>query len=221
MNAVWNWDAIYLTCFGIGLALSVISFVMGAAHFHIGHIHIGGHGHVGGHTGGHAGGGVAGRTISGISAINGFTLTAFLCWFGGAGYLMHHSGIIGGALVLFFAALSGIAGASLLMWFLTKVLMPRERTLEPEDTEMTGVIGRVSSTVPANGFGEMLFSQNGSRRSMAVRSDNGAGIERDTEVIVMRYARGVAYVRRWDEFEGGLMRGDSRPEEQESPMREP
>ena len=28
MNAAWNWDAIYLTCFGVGLALSVISFVV-------------------------------------------------------------------------------------------------------------------------------------------------------------------------------------------------
>jgi hypothetical protein len=67
----------------------------------------------------------------------------------------------------------------------------------------------------------MLFSQNGARRSMAVRSDNGTPIERGAEIIVMRYARGVAYVRRWDEFEGGLLRDDNRPTEQESPMREP
>lgn len=207
MNTVWNWDAIYLTCFGVGLALSVIAFLLGAVHLHIGHFHFG-HAHVG-------------SKANSLSPVNGFTITAFLCWFGGAGYLMHHSGTIAGPLVLLFATLSGASGASLLMWFLAKVLMPHERTLEPADTEMTGIIGRVSCTVTVDGFGEMLFSQNGARRSVAVRSDSGAAIERDAEVIVMRYTRGIAYVRRWDEFEGGLMRSDSRPEEQESSMREP
>jgi len=222
MTGIWNWDAIYLTCFGVGFALCVISFVMGAGHFHLGHLHFGGHGHIGGHghAGGHAGG-AGTRAVSSISAINGFTVTAFLCWFGGIGYILRHSGIFGGLLVLLLSTLGGMAGASLLMLFLTKVLMPHERTLEPEDTEMTGVVGRISSTVPASGFGEILFSQNGARRSMAVKSDNGTVIERDVEVIVMRYARGVAYVRRWDEFEGGLLRDDHRPEEQETPMREP
>jgi len=30
-------------------------------------------------------------------------------------------------------------------------------------------------------------------------------IPRDTEVVVMRHERGIAYVRRWDEFQHGLM----------------
>jgi hypothetical protein len=31
-------------------------------------------------------------------------------------------------------------------------------------------------------------------------------MERGTEVLVMRFERGVAYVRRWEEFEDGLLR---------------
>jgi hypothetical protein len=38
---------------------------------------------------------------------------AFLCWFGGAGYLLHHANVFGVALVLMFSALSGLAGAAL------------------------------------------------------------------------------------------------------------
>lgn len=210
MSGTWNWDAIYLTCFGVGLVLSVVAFLSGAIHLHVGHWHIGGH-HGAAKSGLHAG--------QHISPLNGFTLCAFLCWFGGTGYLLHHAGVLVGPLVLLFATLSGLAGAGLIFWFLTKVLMPHERTLEPADTEMTGVIGKLSGAITPGGFGEMLFSQNGARRAVAVRADTGEGIERGAEVIVMRYARGVAYVRRWDEFAGGLMGDDERPEAQETESR--
>jgi hypothetical protein len=198
MNAVmqgWNWNAIYLVCFGTGLALSFVAFFAGGLHLHVGHFHVhGAHGGAAkGVRGGHA------------SPINGFTLLAFLCWFGGTGYLLHHANIFGAALVLLFSALSGLAGGGLVFWFLAGVLMPNERTLEAADTEITGVVGHLSSTVRKHGVGEMLYTQNGSRRSAAVRSEDGSAIERGTEVIVMRYAKGIAYVRRWDEFEHGLL----------------
>lgn len=194
MTAAWDWNAIYLTCFGIGLVLSFIAFFTGGMHLHVGHFHFGGHFGVKGHTGGGS-----------LSPINGFTLMAFLCWFGGTGYLLHGANLFGVSLVLLFSAISGLVGAALVFWFLVGVLMPHERTLEPADTEMTGVIGRLSGAVPAHGVGEILYSQNGSRRSAPVRSDDGVAIERGAEVIVMRYTRGVAYVRRWDEFEHGLL----------------
>ena len=207
MTGSWNWDAIYLTCFGVGLLLSAVAFLSGALHLHVGHWHIGGHHASGAKASAHAG--------QHLSPLNGFTLCAFLCWFGGTGYLLHHAGVLIGPLVLLFATLSGLAGAGLIFWLLTPVLMPHERTLEPADTEMTGVIGRLSSPIPPGGYGEMLFSQNGSRRSVAVRADNGEAIARDAEVVVMRYARGVAYVRRWEEFAGGLMGDDERREGEE------
>jgi hypothetical protein len=198
MTAAFDWNSIYLTCFGVGLVLSVVAFVTGFGHFHLGHIHFG-HGQVGAKAGGLRG--------HGISPFNGFTLVAFLCWFGGSGYLLHrYSGFVA-PLVLGFAVLSGLSGAGLVFWFLAGVLMPMEKTLEPSDTEMTGVVGRLSGGVPVDGFGEILFSQNGSRRGVAVRSEDGTAIERGAEVIVMRYGRGVGYVRRWDEFEDGLMGG--------------
>lgn len=194
--AGWDWNAMYLTCFGVGLVLSFVAFFGGALHLHIGRFHFHGHG-VG-----------KGARSHGMSPVNGFTVMAFLCWFGGTGYLMHRAHVFGVAMVLLFSVLSGVAGASLVFWFLVKVLMPGERTLEAADTEMTGVIGHLSGAVPVNGCGEMLYSQNGARRSAAVRSDSGEAMERGAEVVVMRYERGVAYVRRWDEFEHGLLRGE-------------
>ena len=195
MNGAWDWNAIYLTCFGVGLVLSLLAFFGGFLHLHIGHWRLSGRG-------------IAGKVHGGtahISPVNGFTIVAFLCWFGGTGYLLHRANIFTASLVLFFSAVSGLAGSSLLGWFLVSVLLPRERTLEAADTEMTGVIGRLSGAIRKDGVGEILYSQNGARRSAPVRSEDGSAIERGAEVIVMRYARGVAFVRRWDEFEHGLL----------------
>jgi hypothetical protein len=188
-----DWNAIYLTCFGVGLVLSLFAFFGGFMYFHAGHFHLRAHRIAGKGHGNHP------------SPINGFTVVVFLCWFGGAGYLMHQAHVFGASLVLFFSALSGLAGSSLLGWFLIRVLLPQERTLESSDTEITGVIGKLSGAIPAGGVGEVLYSQNGARRSAIVRADDGSQIPRGAEVIVMRYERGIAYVRRWDEFQHGLL----------------
>ncbi len=206
MSAIahFDWNVIYLTCFGVGLALSLLAFAGGFLHLHIGHWHFGGHGQLLSKAGYH------GHPTAQMAPLNGFTVVAFLCWFGGTGYLLTHGGVLAWALVLGFSVLSGLAGAGLVFWFLAKVLLPRERTLEPADTPMVGVLGRVSASVHANGVGEMLYTQNGARRSMPICSDDGAPISRNAEVVVLRYQRGIGYVRRWDELQHSLM-GDDAP----------
>ena len=195
-------DTFYLICFGVGLVLSVAFFFGGFAHLHVGHLHIG-------HSAlAHHGTGAHGNGSRGLSGINGFTLTAFLCWFGGAGYLLHRNGIFVAPLVLLLSVVSGVFGAALLWAILFKVLLPRERVLSSEDTEMTGVLAQVSDSIRSDGgIGEILFLQTGARRSSAARSDDGRTIERGTEVVVIRYERGIAYVRPWAELEGDPLTG--------------
>lgn len=208
MHTAFDWNTLYLTCFVLGLVLSVIAFLTGTMHLHIGHFHLG-HGHSGlasKHGAHHV-----------LGFLNGFTLMAFLSWFGAAGYLLNRYGVFAAPLILGGAILGGLLGAWIIWAFLTKVMMKAERTLEAADTEIIGVLGRVSGTVFANGVGEILYTQNGSRRSIPVRSDDGTEIPRSTEVVVMRYERGVAWVRRWDDVAHGLL----GPEEEETNMREP
>ena len=215
MTHTFDWNTLYLTCFVLGLALSLLSFFTGALHLHIGHFHFGGHHHLPGRAGhAHAG------TQHQVSWLNAFTITGFLCWFGGAGYLLtRYSGFVPTAIFLL-ATLCGLVGGSILLWFLTGVLMKAERTLEAADTEIVGVLGRISQPITETGVGEMIYTQNGARRSVPVRSCDGAPIPRDTEVVVMSFTRGIARVRRWTDFEHGLLSGDdtaSQPNE----LREP
>jgi hypothetical protein len=194
-----NW---YLICFGVGLVLSLLAFVGGFGHVQFGHLHLG-HFHLGhpraSHLHTHA---PHGGHDSSLSPLNGFTLLAFLCWFGGAGYLLRRFSSLWGMGIFALAVLSGFAGAGIIFWFLACVLLPRERVLLAEDTEMTGVLARVSSPIREGGTGEIAYSQGGARRAAAARSDAGAPIERDVEVVVLRYERGIAYVRPWSELEG-------------------
>ncbi len=191
-------DSFYLICFSVGLILSLLSLLGGFAHLHIGHFHFGHAAHT------HAAHGTAHRG-PGLSSVNGFTVTAFLCWFGGIGYLLHRYSSLIVPVVLLLSVVSGIAGAALLWAVLFKLLLPRERVLAGEDTEMSGVLAQVSDAIRASdGTGEIIFSQTGARRASAARSEDGHAIERGAEVVVIRYERGIAYVRRWDDLDDGL-----------------
>ena len=205
-----TWETFYLICFALGLSLTVLSFAGVFSHLgdgHAGgHFHLNlGHGHGGGHAGhAHTGGHAAHGGKGGISPVNGFTLAAFLCWFGGCGYLLERYANFLTPVVLGAAVVVGLTGAAILFWFLAKVLLPHERELTAEDTAIAGVLGRVSGTIRESGTGEIQFSQNGARRFAAARSEAGVAIPRDVEVVVMRYEQGIAWVRRWDEVSEDL-----------------
>lgn len=205
-----NWASFYLICFGVGFSLSLISFLMGALHLHLplrwhlphglGH-HGGGSLHAG--HGGPAGTGKGGGTRQGdshMSWLNSSTMLAFLAWFGGTGYLLTRFYRMWYALALGLATLSGVAAAGIVFWFMVKVLMKHESQLFTEDFRMEGLVGTVNVAIRENGTGEIIFSQNGARRSTGARSEDGKSLEKGTEIVITKYEKGIAYVRRWDEF---------------------
>lgn len=213
-----TWANFYLVCFGVGFVLSVVSFLGGAFRLHlpgrwhlhlphIGHAHVphipagrlpGGHGGVGrvgaarGASGLHAGGSV--------SPFDFTTLMAFLAWFGGVGYLLATYSRVWAMVGLGIATLSGLGGASIIFLFLSRVLLAHEASLDPRDYEMLGVLSRVSVPIRAGGTGEIVFTQGGTRHACGARSEEGAEIAKGLEVVVTRFERGIAYVRRWDEL---------------------
>ena len=195
----------YLICFTLGLSLTVLSALGAFTHIHFGHVHMhfghgAGHGMAHGHV--HVPNVRGAVTKSSVSPVNGFTLAAFLCWFGGCGYLLARSGGFGLFVVLALATFTGLAGGAILFWFLVKVLLPHEHELTAAETDIVGVLGLVTGPVRENGVGEIQFSQGGVRRFAPARSEAGVAMARGTEVVVMRYEQGIAYVRPWDELSG-------------------
>ena len=200
-----TWADFYLICFLVGLVLSLVSFLGGSTHFHLPHLP----GHHGGLPGAHGGRPGLRSRGSSLSPINFATVTTFLAWFGGTGYLMSHYYGVWFLLVLGVASASGFAGAAAIFWFVAKVLVSPEENLDPADYEMVGVLGRITSPIREGGTGELVFSQAGTRRTTGARSDDGSAVAKGTEVIVTRYERGIAYVRPWDELENTAKGGAS------------
>ena len=130
------------------------------------------------------------------------TLTAFLAWFGGSGYLLTRYSALTVTVVMLIAIIVGLAGATIIFWFVVKFLMKHDRELDPADFDRVGALGRVISPIRAGGTGEILFSMAGTRHTCGARSEDGEALPRDTEIVVTRYEHGIAYVRRWDELSG-------------------
>jgi len=198
-----SWADIYLICFLVGFALSAASFLLGMFHFHLPHLphfhfhgqlhgphgHMGGHGHGPGHAG-----------DSEVSYFNFGTITGFLAWFGGTGYLLARYSALAFAVALGISLLSGLGGALIIFLFLAKFMMPHDKFMDPADYDMIGVLGTVSSRVRPGGTGEMIFQRDGGRRIAYIRSETGEEIDKGTEVVITRFEKGIAYVRRWEEL---------------------
>ena len=190
-----SWAIFYLVCFLIGVTLSVLSFVGGT--FHLPHVHAHlPHGHVP-HAGGHTTG--VSRSAE-MPFFNFATITAFLAWFGGSGYLLTRYSPLTVTVIMFVAIVSGLLGAAFIFWFVVKFLMKHDRELDPADFDRVGVLGHITSPIREGGTGEIIFSQAGTRHTCGARSDSGEALPKGTEIIVTRYEHGIAYVRKWEEL---------------------
>jgi hypothetical protein len=202
-----TWADFYLICFALGLAFSLLSLLGGGSRWHLPHFPHArlGSGHApGGGSAGHAGAGngaTPGRANH-ASAFNFVTITAFLAWFGGTGYLLSRYSSIWFLIGLAFSTLSGLIGALVIFLFLNRVLTSENENLDPADFEMCGVLGRTSVPIRSGGTGEIIYSQEGTRRTCGARSDEGSVIAKGAEVVVTRYEKGIAYVKLWSELSG-------------------
>jgi hypothetical protein len=199
------WSNIYLFCFLVGLSLSVLSFLAGAVHLHLPfrwhlpfHVRYAAGSHaLSGHT--HVGG-TAVKGGAHLSWFNASTVLAFLAWFGGMGYILTRQSKLVGAAVLFLAIVAGVCAGWIVYRFMFRLLQNTDAELNEWDYRHEGNVGRISIGIPANGTGEVIFEQHGVRRSIGARGEDGEAIERGSEVVISRYEKGLAYVKRWDEF---------------------
>jgi membrane protein implicated in regulation of membrane protease activity len=208
-----TWSDFYLFCFILGFALSLISFAAGAVHLHLPfhlHAHIDSAHHGGGIV--HGASSAHGHTATGtahhgaaqasghVSWLNASTSMAFLAWFGGTGYILTRASHLVAIASLGIAAVSGTAAGWVVFRFMAKLTRGNDSQLHEADYRLEGSVGTISIPIRQHGTGEVIFSLGGVRRSLGARCDDGAAIEKGTEVVIERCDKGIAYVRRWDEF---------------------
>jgi len=185
-------------CFVFGLLFTVATFLLGA--FGGTNLHFGAHGLLSGLTGSHAHGGSAAPGSTHVSPFGLSTLSAFLTWFGGAGYLLSRYSPLTALSAMVAALVCGAAGGALFFGIVARYIVPRLTVMNPEDFQVQGLVARVSSAIHAGGIGEIVYTLGGTRHSDGARSESNVAIERGTQVVVLRIDRGIAYVEPWATF---------------------
>jgi membrane protein implicated in regulation of membrane protease activity len=194
-----TWSDFYLFCFIVGFLLSVLSFMAGAVHMHLpSKVHLPFHvQHLGG---AHGGGRVSLRAGAHLSWLNASTAMAFLAWFGGTGYLLARHAHLLALVSLSISICAGLFAGWVVFKFMVKLMNSTDRPMKSEDYRMDGSLGTISMPIRANGTGEIIFSLGGVRRCAAARSEDGKPVEKGAEVVIERYEKGIAYVKRWEDF---------------------
>ena len=191
-----TWSDFYLFCFIVGFSLSVLSFLAGAGQFHLPFkLHLPFHG--GHHAGGLHRGGVSSLHISWLNAS---TIMAFLAWFGGTGYLLTRHAHLLALLSLSISIFAGLFAGWVVFRFMAKLSQTTDPPMNSDDHRVEGSLATISMSIRENGTGEIIFSLGGVRRCAGARSDDGKAVEKGAEVVIERYEKGIAYVKRWEEF---------------------
>jgi len=190
----------FVGCFAFGLLFTVTTFLLGA----IGgtDLHLGGHNLLGGLTGSHHQGS-SHATSDGSTHVSPFslsTLSAFLTWFGGAGYLLSRYSALTALSSTLAALVCGAVGGALFFAVIAKYIVPRLTIMNPDDFRVQGVVARVTSAIQPRGIGEIVYTLGGTRHSDGARSASEQPIERGTQVVVLRIEKGIAYVEPWATF---------------------
>jgi len=185
-----NWPVVFLGCFVVGFVLSALSFAFGIVDMHV-HFPWETHVHLGPAQAGH---------MHGLGPVNFATITAFVAWFGGAGYLLttQFRWLTVPALVA--AVPVGLTGSAIVFFLMAKVLWSPHENMQTADYDMVGVLGRLTQPIRENGIGELVYTQGGTRKSCGARSADGGAMAKGTEVVVTAYERGIASVRRWTDL---------------------
>ena len=189
--------SVFLGCFAFGLIFTVGSFLLGAlggSHVHLPGFHLDG--------GSHQGGGGHHATATGVyvSVFNASTASAFLTWFGGAGYLLSRYSEFTAVVTTLFATMVGLFGGGIVFVALSKFLLPRLTEMRAEDYRVEGTVARITSTIRRGGTGEIVYTLGGTQQIEGARGLNDEGFEKGTEVVIHHIQAGIAYVERWDKF---------------------
>ncbi len=207
---------VFILCFLVGFGFFLITALLGShGHMHSshgasGHVQVSGThqapAHVGGHT--HTSGSQQGNQLQSQEShfslfgyLNPTSFGLFLLGFGLFGYFFHNLTNIATSLSVFLALFAGIGLSALLLTMLNRLFANSEGSTEQDVVDRTGMIGKVSITIPEQGLGEIIYtSPGGMRKSIPARGPNGQRLARDQEVVVVSYQNGVAEVDTWDHF---------------------
>ncbi|MGM0920194.1 MAG: hypothetical protein ACQEWW_03035 [Bacillota bacterium] len=144
----------------------------------------------------------------GIPFLSPTLVLAFLTFFFACGYILEMTALFSAFLSVFISIFSSVILVTLLHIFVLVPLSSAEESLSYHESELKGRVGHVITSIPADGFGEVLLSSSvGSISKIAASFDN-IPIPSGTKILVIESKNSVVSVTSYQPFEETL-KGDT------------
>lgn len=143
----------------------------------------------------------AGRRPSAV--LNTPTASAFGIVLGAVGYLLITRTTLGILAILAISAGVAAVAAVGMVTLVARWALPYSGIVSGDDS-IQGQLALVTSPISASSPGEIVFSANGLRQTLAAQSIQGLAIPRDTEVVIDSVQDGIAHVELWSVVEQRL-----------------
>ncbi len=123
------------------------------------------------------------------------TMATFVTVFGATGLIATVGFGVDGRNSLIIAFLVATAISLVVAIVYGRLLVVMQGSTDIRQADMVGVVGQVTTPIPANGLGEVLFEISGERGIRPARAANNIPIGRGTTVVVEEIVGGVLVVR--------------------------
>lgn len=126
--------------------------------------------------------------------LNPTLVLSFLTIFSACGYLLERLALLNSLLISAIAAVTAILLVSLLNIFILVPLSSAEESLAITETDLKGRIGIVITSIPTDGFGEVLIESNSGSIAKPAVSFKADAIPSQTAVLVIDVQNGILHV---------------------------
>ena len=93
--------------------------------------------------------------------LNPTSIALFLLGFGFSGYFFHNTTPIAASLLIILALIGGLVVSAFVFFLLNRIFANSEGSTIQDVSDRTGLIGKVSITIPEKGIGEIIYTSPG------------------------------------------------------------
>ncbi|XJZ26854.1 NfeD family protein [Bacillota bacterium Lsc_1132] len=140
----------------------------------------------------------------GLHFLNPVMLFAFVTIFSANGYLLEGLSSLHYLLIMAISTIIALIVVTLLNVFVLVPLSSAEESLVYKEIDLIGRVGTVITSIPANGFGEVLIDSISGRISKSAVSFDGKDIQNGEKVLVIQVENGVLQVTNHHKLEDYL-----------------
>ncbi|MDN3019708.1 NfeD family protein [Paenibacillus sp. BSR1-1] len=130
----------------------------------------------------------------GLHFLNPVLIFAFVTILSASGYLFERLSSLHYLLILGISAVFAFIAVTLLNVFVLVPLSSAEESLVYKESDLRGRIGTVITSIPSDGFGEVMIDSTSGRIAKPASSFDGDSIPNGTQVLVVQVKNGILEV---------------------------